>query len=81
MYTQPPVGNEPIYLRLPGNGRRCAITGLSRTVMHNLTVPCAANNFAPPVKSVVLRKHKYATRGVRLVLRQALLDHLKTLEA
>lgn len=66
--------------KLPGNGGRCPVTGLSRTTLHKLAVPCIANNHQPPVKSIVLRKNKYATRGIRLIVRQSLLDHLKTLE-
>lgn len=80
MYTQPHVGEAPIYLRLPRNRERCSLTGLPRTALHKLTVPCSANGFQPPVKSIVVRQNRYVTRGVRLIVRQSLLDHLKTLE-
>jgi hypothetical protein len=65
-----PTHIVPTFVRLPKSGTRCPWTGLSRSAICELILPARA-----PVKSVVLRR-RGATRGVRLVLLQSLLDHL-----
>lgn len=70
---------RPEYVRLPRPGARCALTGLSRSTLAELAVPCETNEFKPPVKSVVIRKRN-AIRGIRLVHLGSLLDHLRSLE-
>jgi hypothetical protein len=57
---------QPEYMRLPRAGERDPIFGLSRTVLNELILPCEANDFRPPVRSVVLRK-RGAQTGIRLV--------------
>ena len=71
---------QPKYLRLPKPGARDAITGLSRSTLAELTVSCPANDWKPPVKSLVLRKHG-AQRGIRLISYESLLDYLRSLES
>ncbi len=71
---------RPEYLRLPRPGARCALTGLSRSTLAELVVPCDANGFKPPVKSLVVKK-RGAVRGIRLINFDSLLDHLHKLEA
>jgi hypothetical protein len=48
--------------------------------MAELAVPCAANDYKPPVKSVFIKK-RGATRGIRLINYDSLIDHLKSLES
>lgn len=71
---------RPEYLRLPRPGARCSLTGLSRSTLCELAVPCLANEFKPPVKSLVIKK-RGAIRGIRLINYDSLLDHLRELEA
>src|SRR5437868_5144979 len=71
---------RPEYLRLPRPGIRDAFTGLSRSAMAEMVVPCDANGHKPPVKSLVLKK-RGATRGIRLINYDSLLDHLRSLES
>lgn len=76
--TNPPVGDvnttspttRPVYVRLPKSGERCAITGLSRGTLNDLILGADA-----PVKSVMVARPG-ATRGVRLVCLESLLNHL-----
>jgi hypothetical protein len=70
---------KPEYIRLPQPGARDALTGLSRSTLGELTVPGPANNFKPPVKSLVIKK-RGASRGIRLINYDSLIDHLKKLE-
>ena len=70
---------KPEFIRLPRPGDRCALTGLSRSTLCELAVPCPANNHKPPVKSLVIKK-RGATRGIRLISYLSLLDHLHELE-
>lgn len=70
---------SPEYCRLPKSGTRCPITGLSRSALNELILPCSANGFKPPVRSVVLKK-RHAVRGVRLIVVESLLDHLRNLD-
>jgi len=64
------------WTRLPKPGAR--LHGLSRSTLNELTIPCAANGFNPPVRSVLIRKRN-ARRGIRLVDETALLKHLSDL--
>ncbi len=65
----------PEFIRLPPPGKRCTYTGLSRSGMNNLILPCAVNGYKPPVRSVCLRQ-RGAVRGTRLVNYRSLMDHL-----
>src|SRR5262245_57594522 len=63
----------PAFLRLPRNGSLCPVTGLSRTALYELCKSGA-------VKSVVLRRHAGAKRGIRLVNCESLLTFLRSHE-
>ncbi len=67
----------PEFIRLPKPGDLCPWTGLSRSKMNELILPCPANDRKPPVKSISLRK-KGSARGCRLVVYDSLISYLKT---
>lgn len=69
---------KPEWIRLPAPGARCRFTGLARSTLNELTIPGAANDHRPPVKSVVIRK-RGATRGIRLISYDSLMSHLNSL--
>ena len=69
---------KPEWLRLPAPGARCRFTGLSRSTLNELTIAGPANDGAPPVKSVVLRK-RGALRGIRLISYDSLMSYLAQL--
>ncbi len=73
-----PLPVRPEFVRLPKPGILCAWTGLSRSKLNELILPCAGNSFRPPVSSKVLRKSG-AVRGVRLIILESLLAHLRSL--
>jgi hypothetical protein len=68
----------PAFIRVPRSGSRCPVSNLTRTAIDKLTRPQPDNDFRPPVKSRVL-KARSATRGVRLVEVQSLLNYLNNL--
>ncbi|MCL5096346.1 MAG: hypothetical protein M1608_02175 [Candidatus Omnitrophica bacterium] len=68
---------EPEFVRLPKPRTRCPKTGLSRSKMCELVLPCSANGFKPPVRSVVLRS-KGKVRGVRLIDFASLMAYLNS---
>jgi hypothetical protein len=70
--------SNPEYGRLPAPGQRDPLTGLSRTTLSELVLPCSANGFKPPVRSVLLKK-RGASRGIRLIHVPSLLEHLGSL--
>lgn len=55
------------YLRLPKNRQVDAIFSLSRSTWNSLILPCRANNFRPPIKSISLRRPG-TIRGCRLIV-------------
>ncbi len=82
MTTNPPAvplqpeTNRPEFLRLPKPGNLCPYTGLSRSYLNNLVLPCKENGFRPPVRSVSLRRPGQ-TKGVRLVVFDSLMEFLR----
>ena len=70
---------KPEWVRLPAPTTRCRFTGLSRSTICELVIPCRANGFNPPVKSVVLKK-RGAIRGIRLIHLDSLLTYLSSLD-
>jgi hypothetical protein len=54
------------YLRLPKNRQVDPIFSLSRSTWNLFILPCKANNFRPPIKSISLRRPG-TIRGVRLI--------------
>lgn len=69
---------RPAFVRIPKSGERCPLTGLTRGVMNNLTLPCSANRYTPPVRSRILRQPG-KNRGVKLVEVDSLLEYLNSL--
>ncbi|TSJ77534.1 hypothetical protein FPL22_11675 [Rariglobus hedericola] len=65
-------------MRLPKAGVKCPYTGLSRTTLNELCLPCAANDFRPVIRSAVV-KRRGALRGVRLINVDSLFAHLNHL--
>jgi hypothetical protein len=72
---QTPENIRPEFIRLPKGGL-CPWTGLSRTKLCQLILPCPENDFNPPVRSTCLRK-KGATKGARLIPLDELLNYLR----
>jgi hypothetical protein len=69
--------SQPEFIRYPKPRTRCEKTNLSRTKMCELVLPCAANDFKPPVRSVVLRK-KGKARGIRLIDYASLMAYINS---
>jgi hypothetical protein len=72
----PPGAEASEFLRLPRPGTRCPVTGLSRSYLNLLVLPCEQNGHKPPVRSFVLRRRGAAT-GVRLIDRKSLTDYIR----
>ena len=70
---------KPEFIRLPKSGNRCPHTGLSRSKMNQLVLPCKENDFKPPVESKVLRK-RGTIRGTRLIVFDSLMGYLNGLD-
>lgn len=68
----------PVYVRLPRSGHRCQLTGLSRSSLDLLVLPCPANGYRARVKSIVVKQPE-TVRGPRLILVESLLAHLASL--
>lgn len=65
----------PEFIRLPRAGDKCPFTGLSRTTLYNLVVPCRANRFRPAIHAKSLRK-RGNVRGIWLIPYDQLVDYL-----
>lgn len=80
-FTTAPVmpGSEgqitPEFIRLPKPGQHCPYTGLTRSYLNLLVLPCPANHFRPPVKAVSLRR-RGCKHGVKLISYDSLLHYL-----
>jgi len=68
----------PISIRLPKPGTCCPHTGLSRTALNELILPGPANDYRPPVRSGVKKKHR-ASRGVRIIEYKSLMAYVEKL--
>lgn len=68
----------PDWIRLPKPGKRCPISGLSRTTLNELCLANRTNDFRPQVKSVVIKK-RGAIRGIRLISAVSLRGYLARL--
>jgi hypothetical protein len=66
---------RPETIRLPTAGTRCPYTGLSRSTLNNLILPCPLNGFKPPVRSFSI-KRRNAVRGLRLICYESLIAYL-----
>ena len=65
----------PEWIRLPRAGEKCPYSSLSRSTLNALILPCKANKNRPVVKSSVLPQPG-ATRGVRLIHRESLMEYI-----
>ena len=68
---------RPEFIRLPKAGEHDPWTGLTRSTLCLLILPCRENSFRPPVRSCTLRRTG-TMKGVRLIDFQSLLDHLNS---
>lgn len=66
---------DDTWIRVCRPGERCKVSGLSRSTLRELAVPCARNNYAPPVASRLL-KRRGAARGILLVSKNSLLQYI-----
>ena len=71
---------KPEFVRLPKSGTRCPHTGLSRSKMNQLVLPCKENDFKPSVESKILRK-RGTIRGTRLIVFDSLMGYLNGLDS
>ena len=69
---------RPEFIRLPKAKTHCPITGLSRTGIYNLCVPCRANGFNPVVPAKCLRQ-KGNLRGVWFIPYEPLIAYINAL--
>src|SRR4051794_30435183 len=60
------VREKQEFLRLPKTGQRDPIYMLSRSSWNLLILPCTANKFRPPIRSISVRQPG-TKRGVRLI--------------
>jgi hypothetical protein len=74
-----PVNVKPEFIRLPRPGARCPWTGLSRSKMNQIVLPCKENGYKPPVRSVSIRQ-RGQKHAVRLVFFDSLIEYLKSCE-
>jgi hypothetical protein len=70
---------KPEFIRLPKSGTRCPHTGLSRSKMNQLVLPCKENDFKPPVESKSDRK-RGTIRGTRYIVFDSLIGYLNGLD-
>lgn len=75
----PPTPTKPEWIRLPIKGK-CPHSGLSRSSLYALVSPSEANDFSPPVKSVVIR-NRGAARGIRLISYDSLMAYFSSIGA
>ena len=68
---------RPEFIRLPKPGTADPWTGLSRSTLNILVLPCRENGFKPPVRSCALRRAGSA-KGIRLIDFQSLLTHINS---
>jgi hypothetical protein len=72
--------NQTEFIRLPKSGKRCPVSGLSRSAMNELVLPSEKNQFRPPVRSHSLRKPGQM-KGIRLIDVKALKEFIRGLPA
>ena len=70
------IQRDPEWVRLPKTGTLCPYTGLTRSKLNELILPCPANGHKPLVRSVCLRQ-RGKVKGVRLVFFDSLLDYIR----
>ena len=78
--TSAPDKLRPEFIRLPKSGTRCPHTGLSRSKMNQLVLPCKENDYKPPVESKCDRK-RGTIRGTRFIVFDSLIGYLNGLDS
>ena len=73
------VPHEPIYIRLPPQGKKCPDSGLTRSKLNELILATPRNNYRPLVKSINSCFHE-KVRGVRMIIWASLKAYIKRLE-
>jgi hypothetical protein len=68
---------RPEFIRLPKPGTSEPWTGLSRSTLNVLVLPCRENKFKPSVRSCTLRRTGRA-KGARLINFQSLIEHINS---
>jgi hypothetical protein len=51
----------------PGPGKRCPVTGMSRSALRLLCVPCRENGMSPPVRSKLVKMPNQSTARRRFI--------------
>lgn len=77
--TQPNTNRKshrPMFIRLPKVGN-CEWTGLTRSKLNQLILPCKENGYRPPVKSAVI-KVSGTKSGVRLICFDSLIEYVQS---
>jgi hypothetical protein len=77
--TSAPDKLKPEFVRLPKGGTRCPHTGLSRSKLNQLVLPCKENDYKPPVESKSVR-NRGSIRGTRLIVFDSLMEYLNGLD-
>jgi hypothetical protein len=73
----PTVPIRPEFIRLPRTGTACPHSGLSRSTLNSLILPCAGNGYKPSVRSCVLRQHG-RLKGIRLIEFESLCSYIRS---
>lgn len=71
-------GKLPVFVPLPSGKNTEHFSGLKRGALNQLILPCKANNYRPPIKSISMRRGS-CVKGKRLVLLTSLLYYLRDL--
>lgn len=66
----------PEYIRMPRSKERDPLFGLTRTQLYEWVLPSMANDWTPPVRSIVIRRLGAKT-GVRLIHVGSLRAHIE----
>jgi hypothetical protein len=67
------------YIRMPKPNKRCELSGLSRSTLYRLCVPCAENNWRPPVRSIRVKTKVDGRTGCRLIDTESMLAYLNSI--
>jgi hypothetical protein len=74
--NNPYLDGGPKYIRMPRGNGRCPMSGLSRSTLYRLAVPCHENNWRSVVRSKKLRASGSGNKGCRLIEVASLLEYL-----
>jgi len=57
----------PEWVPMPGPGRQCPVTGMSRSALRLLCTPCRENGMSPPVRSKIVKMPNQTTARRRYI--------------